>query len=100
MLGFSFFLSCFFFGVVGRGDLDRPTRRCDIYTSFISPAVPTVNKAPRRRLRPQCGMRRSEEEVEEVGVGELGGCYSREKTAGNDKGCKYLPLPGPGSLQN
>lgn len=28
---------------------------------------------------------------------ELGGCYSREKTAGNDKGCKYLPLPGPGS---
>lgn len=83
----------------------------------MSPAVPTVNKAPCRRLRPQCGRwreaeveevvaREEKEEVmageekEEVMVGEekeLGGCYSREKTAGNDKGCKYLPLPGPGS---
>lgn len=36
--------------------------------------------------------------MEEGGGGQAGGrCYSREKAAGNDKGCKYLPLPGPGS---
>lgn len=34
---------------------------------------------------------------QEGGLEEVGGRYSREKTAGNDKGCKYLPLPGPGS---
>lgn len=30
------------------------------------------------------------------GGGEERGLLQR-KTAGNDKGCKYLPLPGPGS---
>lgn len=29
--------------------------------------------------------------------GGKGGLLLQRETAGNDKGCKYLPLPGPGS---
>lgn len=55
----------------GEGWTARPgvCEHSDIYTSFISPAVPTVNKAPCRRLHPQCGRWR-EEEMEEVVAGE------------------------------
>lgn len=76
--------------------LERASRRLYrwesrvIFMWVLYPRCSNCKQRPRRRLHLQSRERAGS-------VGRWGGGLLQRKTAGNDKGCKYLPLPGPGS---